>query len=111
MGGTNFRTVYVNLSDAHGKMVNILFLYISSTHAQINLIMSFYLNAQLVSIYSTMLSVVSTCIAVHCVRCVQDDLQMDEFPLGEEMHHIPGDQLFDFMADKLIKFAAKIGKK
>lgn len=61
MGGTNFRTVYVNLSDAHGKMVNILFLYISSTHAQINLMMPFYLNAQLVSIYSTMLSVVSTC--------------------------------------------------
>ena len=45
------------------------------------------------------------------VMRVQDDLQMDEFPLGEDMHHIPGDKLFDFMADKLVKFAARLGKK
>ncbi|KAL3147780.1 hypothetical protein ABBQ32_002513 [Trebouxia sp. C0010 RCD-2024] len=40
-----------------------------------------------------------------------DDLQMDEFPLGEDMHHLPGDKLFDFMAEKLVKFAERIGKK
>ena len=52
--------------------------------------------------------------ALHCTLIavgVQDDLQMDEFPLGEDMHHIPGDKLFDFMADKLVKFAARLGKK
>lgn len=36
---------------------------------------------------------------------------MDEFPLGEDMHHLPGDKLFDFMAEKLVKFAERIGKK
>lgn len=54
-------------------------------------------------------------IAVHCMHVgmlrLQDDLQMDEFPLGEDMHHIPGEELFDFMADKLVKFATKLGKK
>lgn len=42
---------------------------------------------------------------------VQDDLQMDEFPLGEDMHHKPGPELFDFMADKLVNFAVRIGRK
>lgn len=55
--------------------------------------------------------------ALQCKSCrgldlrFQDDLQMDEFPLGEDMHHIPGEELFDFMADKLVKFTTKLGKK
>lgn len=60
MGGTNFRTVYVKLSDKHGEM---------------------------------------------------DELKMDEFPIEDSMHHVPADELFDFMAGKLVAFADRIGKK
>ena len=45
------------------------------------------------------------------ISAFQDDLQMDEFPLGEDMHHLPGKKLFDFMAEKLVKFAERIGKR
>ncbi|KAL0056117.1 hypothetical protein WJX82_007885 [Trebouxia sp. C0006] len=60
MGGTNFRTVYVKLSDKHGEM---------------------------------------------------DELKMDEFHIEDSMHHVPADELFDFMAGKLVAFADRIGKK
>ena len=35
MGGTNFRTVYVKLSDKHGEMVNFCRFCIPPTHALI----------------------------------------------------------------------------
>ena len=35
MGGTNFRTVYVKLSDKHGEMVNFSCFCIPPTHASI----------------------------------------------------------------------------
>ena len=36
---------------------------------------------------------------------------MDEFPIEDNMHHVPANELFDFMADKLVAFANRIGKK
>ena len=36
---------------------------------------------------------------------------MDEFPIEEHMHHTPADELFDFMANKLVTFADRLGKK
>lgn len=35
---------------------------------------------------------------------------MDEFALGEDMHHKPAEQLFGFMAEKLIAFVKRINK-
>ncbi len=46
-----------------------------------------------------------------CLACVQDELKMDEFPIEDSMHHVPADDLFDFMAGKLVAFADQIGKK
>jgi len=46
-----------------------------------------------------------------CVACVQDELKMDEFHIEDSMHHVPADELFDFMAGKLVAFADRIGKK
>lgn len=46
-----------------------------------------------------------------CLAYVQDDLKMDEFPIEDSMHHVPADELFDFMAGKLVAFADQIGKK
>ncbi len=46
-----------------------------------------------------------------CLACVQDELKMDEFPIEDSMHHVPADELFDFMAGKLVAFADRIGKK
>ena len=36
---------------------------------------------------------------------------MEEFPIESKMHHTPADELFDFMANKLMTFANHIGKK
>lgn len=46
-----------------------------------------------------------------CWECIQDELKMDEFPIEDSMHHVPADELFDFMAGKLVAFADRIGKK
>lgn len=47
----------------------------------------------------------------HDVRyMLQDEVQMDEFALGDDMHHRPAEALFDFMAEKLVAFAKRIDK-
>ena len=35
---------------------------------------------------------------------------MDEFALGQDMHDRPAEELFKFMAEKLIAFARRIDK-
>ncbi len=41
----------------------------------------------------------------------QDDLKMEEFPIEDNMHHVPANELFDFMAAKLVNFADRVGNK
>ena len=42
--------------------------------------------------------------------CIQDELKVEQFPIEENMHHVPASDLFDFMANKLVSFAERIGK-
>ena len=118
MGGTNFRTVYVKLSDKHSEMVRQNWHATFAMFGVVKLAMhcSFATSAscqlQGLPLRATVSLSAAASISNAVMSCfVQDDLQMDEFPLGDDMKSTPGPELFDFMAEKLVSFAARLGKK
>lgn len=47
----------------------------------------------------------------HLSTVFQDEIEMDEFPFREEMHHSSAEELFHFMASKLVRFADRLNKR